>query len=111
MKTPERSAALAKALASDTNDLPEDFAARVAALAETGKERSWSWNDFALTGAFFAMVGVCVAGWIGFGMPAPPFGDWLEPVGRMMTSQPWLIIASAGMALIQVLNFRRRAMT
>ncbi len=109
MKPPERSAALAKALASETG-LPKDFAAQVAALAEAGGAgRHSTWHDVALLGAFVAMIGVCVAGWLWMGPQEPVDADWLAPVLGVVASQPWLFIGVAGVATVQMLTFRRRA--
>jgi hypothetical protein len=111
MNIPQRSAALARALASETDDLPKDFAAQVAALAESGDRRSWSWNDFALLGAFVAMLGVCVAGWLLLAPQEPASVQWLDLPARVVTSQPWLFVGVAGFVIVHLLSFRRRAMT
>ena len=111
MKTPERSAAIAKALASQPPGLPRDFAARVAALAETPESRRLSWNDGALFGAYVVMIAACLAGWFWLGPPESVSADWLEPVVDAAVSQPWLIAGLAGVAIVQTLTFRRRATT
>jgi len=99
-------------LASETDGLPKNFAAHVAALAEGGgAARRGSWNDLVMLGAFVAMIGVCVAGWFSFGPQVPLRSEWLKSFARVVASQPWLLIAVAGAALVQVLNFRRRVMT
>ena len=111
MTTPGRSAALARALAGATDDLPEEFASRVAALAETrGSAPLANRNDVALLGAFLAMIGVCVAGWFAFGSrePAGMEMNWMDPLLGAILSQPWLIAGAAGLAIVQVLTFRRR---
>ncbi|HEV7607978.1 MAG TPA: hypothetical protein VGO61_11605 [Steroidobacteraceae bacterium] len=110
MKTPERSAALARALMSETDGLPKDFAAQVAALAEAGGP-AWhlSWNDVGLLGAFVTMIGVCVAGWVRFGAQEAGGEEWLGTIVGAMLSHPWLVIGIAGVAMVQGLTFRRRA--
>lgn len=109
MKTPERSAALAQVLADESDGLPEDFATRVAALAQaSGTARHSSWSDVALLGAFVAMIGVCVAGWFTFGSRGLTGAEWVTPILGAVTSQPWLIIGLAGVAVVQALTFRRR---
>ena len=51
MKTPERSPAIARALAAEQDGLPKDFATQVARLAEAAAEaRSSKWNEVALSG-------------------------------------------------------------
>src|SRR4030095_11690197 len=105
MKTPQRSAAIAHALASETDQLPKDFAAHVAALAEAGEKRSWTWKDFALLGAFVAMLGVCVAGWFTFAPQEPLSFRWLEPIAHVVAAQPWLFIGIAGFVLVHLLSF------
>jgi hypothetical protein len=109
MKTPERSAAIAKALASESDGLPADFAARVAAAAEeiAAARRSW-WNEIALALAFVAMIGVCVVGWFGFAAQESGSVEWFEPLISAAMSQPLLIIGIAGIAIVQALTFRRR---
>jgi hypothetical protein len=112
MKTPQRNAAIAQALASETDGLRKDFASHVAALAEaTETAPRWSWNDAALLGAFITMLGVCTAGWWMFGELEPGGVEWLAPIVRVLESQPWLFIGVAGVVLVQVLTFRRRALT
>jgi hypothetical protein len=109
MKTLERSVAIAKALASEPDGLPEDFAAQVAALAAANEWRHLSWTDGALLGAFVAMIGVCVAGWFWLGPQESDRTAWLEPVVGTVASQPWLFFGIAGVAVVQMLTFRRRA--
>jgi hypothetical protein len=107
---PERSETLARALAVESDGLPEDFAASVAALAQaSGAARHSSWNEVALFGAFATMVGVCVAGWFAFGSREQSDVDWMAPIVTTMTSQPWLVIGLAGVAIVQAMTFRRRA--
>jgi hypothetical protein len=108
MNTPERSAAIARALAPEKDGLPEDFAAQVAALAEAQSARRWSWSDVTLLGAFVAMVGVCVVGWSSFGAPEFASIDWLGSIVRAAASYPWLAAGVAGVGVVQMLNFRRR---
>lgn len=109
MKTPERSAALARVLADESGGLPADFAARVAALAQaSGTARRSNWSDLALLGAFVAMIGVCVAGWFTFGSRELPGAEWVTPLVEAVTSQPWLVIGVAGVTVVQALTFRRR---
>jgi hypothetical protein len=111
VKTPERSAAIAKALDSPTG-LPGDFARRTAALAETrAAARHATGNYVALSSAFVAMLAVCVAGWYVFEPRALTIGEWIDPILRAMASQPWLVIGAAGFATVQALTFRRRART
>jgi hypothetical protein len=112
MKTPERSAALAQALNLETVGLPDDFAAKVATLAESrSTARSVSWN-VGLLGAFVAMLGICVAGWIGFSEESPGGPEWLaDIIGTLVAAlapHPWLAIGMAGIAFVQVLTFRQR---
>ena len=110
MRTPDRSAAIAKALALQTDELPKDFPARVAALAEArASPRYLSLNDVALLGAFVLMIGVCIGGWMLFDAPETQLLQWLAPIVRAMTSQPWLVLGVAGIAAVQMLTFRRRA--
>ena len=110
MRTPERSAAIAKALAAQTPGLPANFPAQVAALAEARASANHvGLNDVALLGAFILMICVCVAGWFIF-EPLEPGGiEWVGPVVRGIVSEPWLAIGVAGVAVVQVLTFRRRA--
>jgi hypothetical protein len=109
MKTPERSAVLARALAAEGDALPEDFAARVAALARAGgTARHSSWSDVALLGAFVAMIGVCIAGWVAFGSWELPDAEWMAPIVDAATSQPWLVAGAVGVGIVQALTFRRR---
>jgi hypothetical protein len=112
MKAPERSAAIAKALASEADGLPKDFAAQLAGLAETSRSARHSrWNDFALFGAFVAMIGVCVAGWFRFGPQEPGSVEWWGPIVSEVASEPWLLTSIAGVVIVQVLTFRRRTAT
>jgi len=110
MRTPDRSAAIAKVLALQADGLPKDFPAQVAALAEArASARYLSLNDLALLGAFVLMIGVCVAGWLLFDSPEPGGVEWFAPIVRAVTSQPWLVLGVAGVAVVQMLTFRRRA--
>lgn len=111
MSTPKRSAAIARALASEPDGLPRDFAAHVAALARADRARAWSWNDVALLVAFFAMLGVCVLGmgWLGFAASVIGDANWLAPVVEIAASHPWLLAGAVGVVLVQMLTFRRRA--
>lgn len=111
MNTPERSVAVARALASEQDGLPGDFATQVAALAKADRERAWSWNDFALVAAFLAMLGLCVVGmgWLGFGTPVLSGTDWVAPVVEVAASHPWLIAGVVGVLVVQMLTMRRRA--
>jgi hypothetical protein len=112
MKNPERSAALARALAEPTDGLPKGFAKQVAALAEVeGKSSPWTWNDVGLLGAFVAMIGACVAGWSTFGASELGSAEWFDPVIGTVTTQPWLVIGVVGVAIVQLMTFRRRATT
>ena len=110
MRTPERSPAIARALAAEKDGLPEDFAAQVVRLAEAEAEaRSSKWNEVALALAFVAMIGVCVVGWLALGSSESVGGQWLAAILRLAASQPLLTIGITGVALIQVLTYRRRA--
>jgi hypothetical protein len=112
MNTPRRSAAISRALASETDGLPEDFAARVAAIAEArATARAAAWNTVAMLASFAAMIGVCLAGWARFGEPELGSMEWLDPWIGAAASEPWLAVGLAGVALVQVLTFRRRALT
>jgi hypothetical protein len=108
MNTPERSAAIKRALESEPVGLPRSFAAQIAALASTQRMRRWSWSDAALLVAFAAMLGVCVAGWLPLGMLEVGRAEWLAPLARLAASHPWLCIGVAGLAVVQGLTFRRR---
>jgi hypothetical protein len=111
MTTPARSAALARALASEADGLPLDFAENVAALAEAGSAaRNMGWNDIWLVGAFAAMIGICVMGWLVFGEPSSGGEEWLRSIVAALALHPWLVAGMAGVAIVQVLTFRRRAM-
>jgi hypothetical protein len=111
VKTPERSAVIAKALTSES-ELPVDFAQHVAALAEArAAQRRATGNYLALSGAFVAMLAVCIAGWYSFEPGALALGEWLDPLLRALAAQPWLVIGIAGFAVVQGLTFRRRART
>jgi hypothetical protein len=112
MSEPVRSAAIRRALADEGDGLPGDFAKQVAALAEAESAVRARRTDVALFGAFVAMLGVCVAGWVTFvGPPAIGGEELLGLIGRAVSSQPWLVIGVAGVAAVQLLTFRRRAMT
>jgi hypothetical protein len=110
MRTPERSSAIARALAAEQDGLPKDFATQVARLAEAAAEaRSSKRNEVALGLAFVAMIGVCVVGWLTLGASESVGSQWLASILRLAASQPLLTIGIAGVALIQVLIYRRRA--
>lgn len=112
MRTPERSAALARALKSETDGLPQDFAQKVAALAESrSAARRLSWNDVGLLCAFAAMIGICVAGWVLFGEQSSGGSEWLDTILGVLAPHPWLVIGMAGVAIVQLLTFRRRTTT
>ena len=109
MTTPARSAALARALATETG-LPPDFAEKVAALFESGSSpRHLGWSDLWLVGAFAAMIGVCVVGWLGFDEQSTGGEEWLRNLVGALAPHPWLVAGMAGVAIVQVLTFRRRA--
>ncbi len=109
MSEPKRSAALKRALAAEGEGLPEEFAVRVAVLAEAESAVRSRWAEAAMIAAFVGMVGVCVAGWVRFvGAPVIGGGDLLELAGRAMGSQPWLVIGVAGVVVVQLLTFGRR---
>jgi hypothetical protein len=109
MSTPERSAALARVLASGAGGLPKDFATQVAALAEADRTRLWNWDDLAMSGAFVAVIGVYVAGWFTFAPREPGGVEWLGPLIHAVASEPWMVTGLAGLGLVQMLAFRRRA--
>jgi len=107
MKTPERSTAIARALAGEADGLPPHFAPDVAAIAEArAAKRASRRSEAALWLGFISMIGLCVAGWMRYG--APGNMEWLAPVVRIAASQPWLVSALAGLAIVQGLTFRRR---
>ena len=111
MKTPERSALIARALAAQPHGLPEDFAAQVAKLAEAQARPQHSrGSELALGGAFVAMIGVCIAGWFQLGVPDLAAARWVPAaMASIVTSAPWLAAGIASLGLIEVLAFRRRA--
>jgi hypothetical protein len=112
MSTPERSAALGRALASDIEGLPADFARQVATLAEArAAARSTLLTAVAMLGAFAAMIGVCMVGWLRFGKPEVGSVEWFDPFVQATGSQPWLLIGVLGFVIVQMLTFRRRALT
>jgi hypothetical protein len=107
---PKRSEALKRALAGEREGLPEDFAAHVAALAEAESAARSRWAELVMISAFVAMMGVCVAGWFVFvGPPAAGGEDLLQLAARVLGSQPWLVIGVAGVVVVQLLTFGRRA--
>jgi len=109
MTEPVRSAALKKALAEEADELPREFAARVAELAEARDEtRRFSWSDAALFGAFVVMIGVCVAGWFAFGPQEADANAWLDLSLRDLPVPPWLVVGIVGLGVVQLLTFRRR---
>jgi hypothetical protein len=109
MKTPQRSAAIASALAAEADGLPKDFAAQVAARVEaTGVTRASRWNEVALVTAFVAMIAGCLAGWLGLAGEESGSLEWLEPLLSAVRSQPWLGIGVGGLAVVQLLTFGRR---
>jgi hypothetical protein len=112
MKTPERSAALARALKSEPDGLPKDFAAQVAALAEAGgAEWQVSLSDVGLIGAFATMISICVMGWVRLAAESSGGAEWLGAIVGALASHPWLVIGIAGVATVQMLTFRRRTAT
>jgi len=112
MSEPKRSVALKRVLAEEGHGLPEEFAVRVAALAQAESKARSRWAEAIMIAAFVAMLGVCVAGWFSFvGPPAIGGADLLELAGRAMGSQPWLVIGAAGVVVVQLLTFGRRART
>jgi hypothetical protein len=95
---------LARALAGEPAQLPKDFAAIVAATAETGgAARCWSWADAAMPAAFAVMLGACAAAWSQYGR--------MDVDLSVVAPAPWLVIGAAGVALVQLLTFRRRSLT
>jgi hypothetical protein len=112
MTTPARSAALARALDAEADGLPQGFARKVAVLAESGSVvRRAGWTDVWLLGAFAVTIGICVAGWLGFGEQPTSGADWLASMGAALAPHPWLVAGIAGVAVVQGLTFRRRATT
>jgi hypothetical protein len=112
MSEPKRSAALKRALGAEADGLPEDFAVRVAALAEVERAARSRWAEAVMIAAFVAMLGVFMAAWFSFvGPPALGGTDLLELAGRAMGSQPWLVFGAAGVVVVQLLTFGRRART
>lgn len=109
MSEPKRSAALKRVLAVKGDGLPEEFAVRVAALAQAESAVRSRWAEVAMIAAFVGMVGVCVAGWVRFvGAPAIGGGELLELAARAMGAQPWLVIGVVGVVVVQLLTFGRR---
>ena len=100
----ERSEALARALREEGDALPEDFAARVAAVAEARATWRVGWSDVALLVSFAAMVGLGLAGWRAFAEP-------VQFSLRDVNMPPWLVTGAVGVALVQLLALRRRVMT
>jgi hypothetical protein len=112
MKTPKRSETLARALASESPGLPEDFAARVAAQAEARERaRASIWNSAGMIGAFAGMLAVCMFGWFQFGAPQMGGAEWLSPLLRALALQPWLVVGISGVAIVRTLTFTRRTLT
>jgi hypothetical protein len=54
------------------------------------------------------MMGVCAAGMFVFGPRELPRAKWTAPFIGALTSEPWLIVGAAGVAMVQALTFRRR---
>jgi hypothetical protein len=115
MKTPARSADIARALAAETPELPEDFAARVAGLAaaNTAGEARWRRTDVILLCAFIGMLGLCVGGWLLLAPTSAESGarEWLAPVIAVLREQPWLLVGAAALICVQLLDFGRRVRT
>jgi len=110
MSQPERSAAIAKALGTQAVHLPEDFAAQVAALAEArARGKGVEWSAVVLSGAFFAMLWLCVAAGSRWAPQAWINAEWATGLARVLASQPWLFVGVAGLVVIQTLSFGRRA--
>jgi hypothetical protein len=106
---PERSPAIARALAEEADGLPADFAARVASRAEADRRaRQSRWSDLALPAAFLTMLSLCAVGWSQFGNPEPLGFEWLNPLLDAAVSRPWLSVGIAGVAAVHLLAFRRR---
>jgi hypothetical protein len=61
-----------------------------------------------MCGAFVAMVGFCVVGWLSFGKLETGGAAGFEPFLQTVARQPWLVIGAAGLAIVQMLTFRRR---
>jgi hypothetical protein len=109
MSEPKRSAALKRVLAAEGEELPADFAVRVAAMAEAESAVRSRWAEAAMIAAFVGMVCVCVAGWVRFvGAPVIGGADLLALAGRAMGAQPWLVIGVVGVVVVQLLTFGRR---
>jgi hypothetical protein len=98
---------LAKALAQEAEGLPEDFAARVAVLAEGSGAARKNWPTAAMSAAFVGMIGVCAAGWSEF--VSRQTREWLGTFVHDLARQPWLITGIVGFVLLQMLTYRRRA--
>jgi hypothetical protein len=113
MIEPGRSATLKRALAAEGDGLPENFAVQVAVLADTeDKGRRPMTSDAAMFGACIVMISACVAGWFEFvGTPEIGNAELFGLIGGVLASQPWLVIGMAGVAVVQMLTFLRRAMT
>jgi hypothetical protein len=104
MSDPKRNEALARALREEGDGLPENFAARVAAEAEARAAWRVVWSDVVLLVAFGAMVGLGVAGWRAFAEP-------VQFSLRDVNLPPWMVTGAVGVALVQLLAFRRRVIT
>ena len=113
MNEPKRSTALKRALAAESDGLPEDFAVQVSQVAEAQVEtRRSKWSDATMLGAFVAMIGVCVTGWFGFvGSPEIGNAELMALICGTLASQPWLVIGVAGVVAVQVLTLLRRVAT
>lgn len=111
MNRPERSAAIARALASESPGLPKDFAAHVATLAEKNDHPHLRWTDGALLGAFVMMICACLTGWFWLGPQESLTSQWWRPLVDAAVSQPWSLFGVAGIAIVQALTFLRRATT
>jgi hypothetical protein len=104
MNEPGRNEALARALRETGDALPENFAAHVAELAESRATWRMGWSDVALLVLFAAIVGLGVAAWRAFASP-------VQISLRDVELPPWVVTGALGVALVQLLAFRRRTMT
>ena len=105
------SEALRRALAEEGDGLPQDFAARVAAMATARAAARSRWVDVSMFGAFVAMLAVCVAGWFSFGPREASVDGWLDLPLTDLAHAPWLVTGIVGVAVVQLLTFCRRVLS
>ena len=104
---------LGRALASLPDpELPREFAAQVAAMAEARAgvpEKDWS--CYTVGGGFVLMIAACGVGWF---LSRPPdssnFPSLLE-ISTPVTAQPWFTVGLACLSLISALAYQRRVKT